>query len=130
MALFANLTVRFNAGVFLSGATAVASLISQRMAGPVFFEATVVTGATEVVAAALAGSIGDAISGTFPVPLTQTHLPAVEVLIFWLSSDAEYPEDFAKDGPLKTALLSTNCSKRTSSPAAKATLPRFFALNE
>jgi hypothetical protein len=86
---FDILTVRFNAGVDLSGATAEASLISQRTAGPDFFVATVVTGAAEVAVAALAASSGEAICGIFPVPVTQAHFPAAEVLIFWLSSDAE-----------------------------------------
>ena len=53
--------MRFNTGVDLSGATAEASLISQRTAGPDFFVATVVTGAAEVAVAALAASSGEAI---------------------------------------------------------------------
>ena len=75
-------TVRFNAGVALPGSTDDASLISQRTAGPDFFVATVVTGATDVAVDAFARSGGEAICGTLPVPETQTHLPAVAVLIF------------------------------------------------
>ena len=75
-------TVRFTDGVALPGSTAEASLISQRIAGPDFFVATVVTGATDVAVDAFARSGGEAICGTLPVPETQTHLPAVAVLIF------------------------------------------------
>ena len=82
LAEFDMRTVRFTDGVALPDSTAEASLISQRIAGPDFFVATVVTGATDVAVDAFARSGGEAICGTLPVPETQTHLPAVAVLIF------------------------------------------------
>jgi hypothetical protein len=85
-------TVRFHSCVAASGAIAEATLISQRTAGPAFFDATV--GAEELgvtvvelfnAAVTFPASTGMSTFGMVPLPVTHTHFPAAAVLIFWLS---------------------------------------------